>query len=142
MLLFEDHASMVYALAFSPDGSLLASGARDGSIRLRGVDGTVVSVQEPSPNHGAIYALSFHPDTPVLAIGGEIEQDQAFGGDVDRREAAVGADGGRALKGRPAVDQHPTFAPVADRPDPELCLLEPGGVGQVAAGGIKMGGTR
>jgi WD40 repeat protein len=72
MLLYEDHKDIVYALAFSPDGSLLASAARDGSILLRGVDGSVIPVQEPSPNHGAIYALSFHPDTPVLAIGGEL----------------------------------------------------------------------
>ena len=44
MLLFEDHRhetstvvhkSLVYAISFSPDGSQLATGARDGSVFVR-----------------------------------------------------------------------------------------------------------
>ena len=40
MLLYEDHSrSVVYALAFSPDGAALASGTGNGSLLLRDADG-------------------------------------------------------------------------------------------------------
>ena len=64
MLLYEDHASdhlggIVYALAFSPDGSLLASGARDGSVCIRDFNGVfhLNSLRDAQPT--TVHALTF-----------------------------------------------------------------------------------
>jgi WD40 repeat protein len=70
MLLYEDHnRSVVYALAFSPDGAALASGARDGSLLLRGADGRAHPVTERGPNSPPIYAVGFLPDGSAVVIG-------------------------------------------------------------------------
>ena len=75
MLLFEDHSSLdrpsiVYALAFSPDGSQLASGARDGSVCIRNSTGIAVRLSDLSPEPTTIHALAFLSET-LLAIGSE-----------------------------------------------------------------------
>ncbi|MHC5541648.1 WD40 repeat domain-containing protein, partial [Singulisphaera rosea] len=62
------HSDEVYAVAFHPDGSRLASGGRDGAVWLwdvaRGVD--VVRL----PGHGSyIWSLAFSPDGATLASG-------------------------------------------------------------------------
>jgi WD40 repeat protein len=68
MLLYEDHkAVVVYALAFSPDGTTLASGAKDGSVSLRDADGQVSWLRcDPGPKTPAIHALAFLPDGAVV----------------------------------------------------------------------------
>lgn len=68
MLLYDDHRDVIYSLAFSADGSFLASASRDGTVLLRGVDG---SLEPLATFGGAIYTLAFHPELPILAIGGE-----------------------------------------------------------------------
>lgn len=45
MLLHEDHEGIVTALAFSPDGTRLASGARDGSLVIRDSPGGAVPLR-------------------------------------------------------------------------------------------------
>ncbi|QEG29793.1 WD domain, G-beta repeat [Gemmata obscuriglobus] len=79
MLLFEDHRdetatvvhkAVVYAVAFSPDGSTLATGARDGSVFVRDAAGHVVPVLERSPKSSPVHALSFSPSGTALFVGG------------------------------------------------------------------------
>lgn len=78
MLLFEDHRdetttvahkSVVYAIAFSPNGSTLATGARDGSVFVRDAAGHVVSLLERAPEASPIHALSFSPSGTTLFVG-------------------------------------------------------------------------
>src|SRR5438874_1040147 len=81
MLLYQDHQAFVYALAFSPDGGTLASGARDGSLRLRDADGRPSSLSgEPGPKTPAVHAIAFLPDGAVV-IG------HAHGWHIVRRDA-------------------------------------------------------
>jgi WD40 repeat protein len=65
------HQSAIYALAFSPDRSLLASGDFDGSIRLWNLKtGQLQSVlREASSYDYSVWALAFSPDGAVLASG-------------------------------------------------------------------------
>ena len=69
MLLLEGHPSAVYALAFSPDGRVLLTGAKDGTI-LQWADG----FEKPAPVAGfcglagPVNGLDFSPDGATLAI--------------------------------------------------------------------------
>src|SRR5262245_21511116 len=61
------HSDVIYTLAFSPDGELLASAGYDRIIRLR-------SAADPEQRHGGltdhsdtVYCLAFHPRGKLLA---------------------------------------------------------------------------
>jgi len=71
MLLYESQKSMISALAFSPDGMLLASGDREGGVMFLGLDGSAESLPSVEKPRRPLYALSFHPSLPMLAVGGE-----------------------------------------------------------------------
>ena len=63
-----DHAAAVLSVAFSPDGNLLASGSRDGAVRLWEVAGG----REASTLRGhteAVSSVAFSPDGNLLASG-------------------------------------------------------------------------
>jgi hypothetical protein len=62
----EAHKDIIYALAFSPDGKLLASAGYDRDIKLwsPGSDKPVKVLQDHSDT---IYGLSFHPEGKLLA---------------------------------------------------------------------------
>lgn len=63
------HAATVHALAFSPDGALLASGGDDIAVRLwNPVDGSSLAVLDGHP--APIMALAFSPDGRTLASAG------------------------------------------------------------------------
>jgi WD40 repeat protein len=62
------HANMVLSLAFSPDGTLLASGSRDNQIILWNVpDGTTRTTLSGHANW--VQSLTFSPDGALLASG-------------------------------------------------------------------------
>ena len=69
MLLHQDHKSVVYALAFSPDGGTLATGAKDGSLLLRDADGRLQPLCEQGLKTPAIQAIAYLPDYGGVAIG-------------------------------------------------------------------------
>ncbi len=79
MLLFEDHRyeaaavvhkAVVYAVAFSPDGSMLATGARDGSVFVRDANGHVTSLLERGVKEQPVHALGYLPGSSSLVVGG------------------------------------------------------------------------
>jgi WD40 repeat protein len=74
MLLYEDHKTdhnaVVYALAFAPDGSALASAGKDGSVFLRDAAGRLQCLSERASNFNSVHALAYSPDGSSLFIGG------------------------------------------------------------------------
>ncbi len=80
MLLFEDHRdqstavdhkAVVYAVAFSPDGSTLATGAKDGSLLLRDSSGHVSPLRERGIKPQPVHAIGYLPNNAGVIIGGE-----------------------------------------------------------------------
>jgi len=64
------HTAVVWAVAFSPDGKLLASAGADGAIILW--DTKTWEHKEPLRGHtGDVYSLSFSPDGQTLASAGK-----------------------------------------------------------------------
>jgi WD40 repeat protein len=62
------HPGWLKTLALSPDGALLASGARDGIVRLwSAADGKLV--KELKGHARDVYSAAFHPDGKSLATG-------------------------------------------------------------------------
>src|SRR5205807_1512537 len=61
------HRCGVLALAWSPDGSTLASGSCDGTAREWRTDGAILRTIEPRA--GSVMALAWSPDGRILATG-------------------------------------------------------------------------
>jgi WD40 repeat protein len=71
-LVLQDHSEAVNILAYSPDGSWLASGGQDGTLHLWPIDSAGGQVSEPInlPGHTAwIQSLAISPDAHWLASG-------------------------------------------------------------------------
>jgi WD40 repeat protein len=72
----QDHSAKVDSLAWAPDGSQFASGARDGRVRVHNVDGRLLrtyqgmGAEDPGITDPSILALLWSGDGPsVLAAG-------------------------------------------------------------------------
>ncbi len=68
--MLKEHTEAVYAVAFSGDGTLLASAAADRSVKIWEVaDGVrLYTITEPTD---AVLTLAFRPGTRQLAAGGQ-----------------------------------------------------------------------
>ena len=151
MLLYEDHATspnpVVYALAFAPDGSALASAGKDGSVYLRDFAGGLSNVASRDPNLNPVNALAYSLDGSSLFIGGPFgwrgaqrdgEQWRIFGpmnaapvtalAILDHRTLAVGI-GDRLKPSEGKFELWDVFS--GQRREPHF--LEPNGVRAVAA---------
>jgi WD40 repeat protein len=64
-----EHTGPVTALAFCPDGQVLANGGNDGKVRLWGLpDGRLLRTLNDHP--GGVTCLAIHPDGRTLVTGG------------------------------------------------------------------------
>ncbi|MBA4064298.1 MAG: hypothetical protein C0501_11415 [Isosphaera sp.] len=148
MLLYEDHApAVVYSVAFAPDGSALASGAKDGSVSLRDAAGTPHPLLERGPQSLPVYAVAYTPDGAAVVVGG------AFGWLGARNDGAgwrvFGPQSAAPVTALAMLDDRTLAVGVGDRVKPsvgkfelwdlatgrqrEPSFLEPNGVRAVAA---------
>ena len=79
-----EHTTGVSSVSFSPDGTLLASGASNGTISVWDVE-TGEKV-ETLAGHGGIISLSFSPDGTLLAWSSFGSSSRVFLWDVETRE--------------------------------------------------------
>jgi len=76
MLLYEDHQAeeghkgIVYSIAFSPDGSAMASAGKDGAVFLRDAFGQRQPIIEREEDSCSIHSVTFAPDGSILVGGG------------------------------------------------------------------------
>ncbi|HEX2913418.1 MAG TPA: WD40 repeat domain-containing protein [Chloroflexia bacterium] len=69
---FNGHTDLVPALAFSPDGKILASGSLDRTVKLWEMPGgkLITALKRPPLQAYQIFALAFSPDGKILASAG------------------------------------------------------------------------
>ncbi len=67
------HTDQVRSLAFSSDGSILASGSTDNTVRLWDVPAGTLRATLTSPSYST-YPVAFSPDGTILATGGSCVQ--------------------------------------------------------------------
>ncbi|MFK5924683.1 MAG: hypothetical protein QM496_21105 [Verrucomicrobiota bacterium] len=80
----EAHSQVLRSICVSPDGKQLATGARDGKVRLWSAD-TGERLNEFSDHSGQVFATIFHPDGRQL-VSAEREGNQLFQWDLDTGE--------------------------------------------------------
>lgn len=104
----QGHSDAVYAIAFSPDSRLLASGSRDWDRTVRLWDVASGSLLDTLSSHAdSVRAIAFAPDGRVLASGGSDRAIVLW--DVVTRKPL------RTLKGHKAAVTCLAFSPQCDR---------------------------
>ncbi|MEG4534844.1 nSTAND1 domain-containing NTPase [Microcoleus sp. D2_18a_D3] len=63
------HANWVYAVSFSPNGKLLATGSRDKTVKLWDTTTTDKQIKTLTGHTDVVYAVSFSPNGKLLATG-------------------------------------------------------------------------
>ena len=79
---FEHMASPIHAIAFSPDGSLIACGGESGEVRIFKTENGQRGAQNKG-DHGPVFAMAFSSDGKQLATGG-------YDGKIRFHDAATG----------------------------------------------------
>jgi len=153
MLIYEDHRageeqpSVVFALAFSPDGSAIASGGQDGAVFLRDASGERQTLLEHDANSLPVYSLVFALDGSIIVGGAFGWRGFRFGATGKREE--FGPDKITPTTGLAMLDEHTLAVGTGERGKPtagsfelwdihagrrrEPHFLEPNGVRAVAA---------
>jgi WD40 repeat protein len=146
-----DHRSVIDALAFSPDGSMLVSGSRDGTVIVRDAAGGSHLLFNPGPKPTAIHSLACLPNVSI-AVGHERGWDryrsvagnwQIFGPASSAPTTALAALNAQTLaigtgdRLKPALGSFELFDLKTGR-RLEPYFLEPNGVRAVAACPAKM----
>src|SRR5207253_1255104 len=88
------HTSDVTCLSFAPDGSTLASGSSDGTVRIWALRGDRTGTQLAMIGRGdSVDALAYSPDGKRLAVGTDVgrlvvydaaSHDEAYSKQIDR----------------------------------------------------------
>ena len=80
------HTWIVTCAAFSPDGSRLATGSQDGTVRIWDVARRQLDFVLPAKG-GAIWSLAYSPDGALLMVAGNVRQVEFW--DLDKRTLAA-----------------------------------------------------
>ncbi|MFZ0548063.1 MAG: protein kinase, partial [Candidatus Promineifilaceae bacterium] len=88
--LLEGHIAPVRAVAWSPDGHLLASASDDSSIKIWDVDSNQ-EIHMLTGHHGSVKTVVWSPDGHYLASGGE--DNLVYIWDVESEEAIIALEG-------------------------------------------------
>jgi WD40 repeat protein len=153
MLIYEDHDAreeqlgVVFALAFAPDGSAIASGGKDGAVFLRDASGERQSLLEHAANSLPVYSVAYAPDGAVIVGGTFGWRGYRLNGAGKREEFSP--DKITPTTGLAMLDDHTLAVGAGERVKPtagsfelwdihtgrrrEPCFLEPNGVRAVAA---------
>lgn len=130
MLLYEDHRSesaavnhnsVVYTVAFSPDGSTLASGAKDGAIFLRDAGGHVSSLRDRGLKCLPAHTVAYLPNDAVIAGG-------VFGWSSWKRDGDAwqesGSQSARQVTSLAVLNERTVAFGIGDRLKPTVGTLE------------------
>ncbi|MCB9161892.1 MAG: pentapeptide repeat-containing protein [Caldilineaceae bacterium] len=66
---FSQSFGLVWSVAYSPDGRMVAAGTANGLVQIRHVDSGQLLASWPG-HSGAVYAVAFSPDGELIASGG------------------------------------------------------------------------
>ncbi|MEZ4716610.1 MAG: pentapeptide repeat-containing protein [Caldilineaceae bacterium] len=66
---FSQSFGLVWSVAYSPDGRMVAAGTANGLVQIRRVDSGQLLASWPG-HSGAVYAVAFSPDGELIASGG------------------------------------------------------------------------